>query len=120
MDILNNDLERLDFENIIWIIFIVLAILNILGDNLLKDFIVTNDKIEESYANKIFLFVLVISLFIYIYFFIRNYNAFEKASDNEKNLFAIKLLGSALLIAGIICLIYFQSKQVDFVGAPAI
>ena len=88
MDILNNDLERLDFENIIWIIFIVLAILNISGDNLLKDFIVTNDKSEESYANKIFLFVLVISLFIYIYFFIRNYNAFEKVSDNEKNLFA--------------------------------
>ena len=120
MDILNNDLERLDFENIIWIIFIVLAILNISGDNLLKDFIVTNDKSEESYANKIFLFVLVISLFIYIYFFIRNYNALENASDNEKSLFAIKLLGSALLIAGIICLIYFQSKQVDFVGAPAI
>ena len=120
MDILNNDLERLDFENIIWIIFIVLAVLNISGDNLLKDFIVTNDKSEESYANKIFLFVLVISLFIYIYFFIRNYNAFENARDNEKNLFAIKLLGSALLIAGIICLIYFQSKQVDFVGTPAI
>lgn len=120
MDTLNNDLERLDFENIIWIIFIVLAILNISGDNLLKDFIVTNDKSEESYANKIFLFVLVISLFIYIYFFIRNYNAFENANENEKNIFVIKLLGSALLIAGIICLIYFQSKQVDFVGTPAI
>jgi len=120
MDILNNDLERLDFENLIWIIFIVLAILNISGDNLLKDFIVTNDKSEESYANKIFLFVLVISLFIYIYFFIRNYYTFVKTSENEKNVFAIKLLRSALLISGVICLIYFQFKQVDFVGTPAI
>lgn len=68
MNILNNDIEKLNFENIIWIIFIVLAIPNIFGDNLLKDFIVTNDKSEESCANKIFLFVLVISLFIYIYF----------------------------------------------------
>ena len=55
-----------------------------------------------------------------IYFFIRNYKAFEKANDNEKKLFAIKLLGSALLISGVICLIYFQFKQVDFVGTPVI
>ena len=116
MDILNNDLERLDFENIIWIIFIVLAILNIFGDNLLKDFIVTNDKIEESYANKIFLFVLVISLFIYIYFFIRNYKAYEKVDEEEKYLYLIKVFGSALIVVGVICLIYFQYNNTDFIG----
>lgn len=120
MNIFNNDLERLNFEDIIWIIFIGLILLNIVGDNFQKEFIKTNNKKEESKANNIFLFVLVVTFFIYLYFFVRNFNALERASEENKGLFSIKLLGSAFLIAGIICLIYFQSKQVDFIGTPAL
>lgn len=119
MDIFNNDLDRLNFENFIWIIFIGLALLNIVGDYLLKEFIKNNNQSDESRANKIFLFVLVVTFFIYLYFFIRNFNALEKANEEDKRVFSIKLLGSAFLIAGVICLIYFQFKQVDFIGTPA-
>lgn len=119
MDIFNNDLDRLNFEDFIWIIFIGLALLNIVGDHLLKEFIKYNNQNDESRANNIFLFVLIVTFFIYLYFFIRNFNALNKASEEEKNVFSIKLLGSAFLIAGVICLIYFQSKQVDFIGTPA-
>lgn len=119
MDILNDDLERLTFEDFIWILFIGLAILNIVGDQFLKEFIIKNDKNDETQANNIFLFVLIISLFIYIYFFIRNVNIFEKANEEEKKLLVVKVFGSALLIAGIILLIYFQVKQIDFIGTPA-
>lgn len=119
MDIFNNDFERLTFEDFIWILFIGLALLNIVGDNLLKEFIRNNKQSDENNANNIFLFVLVVTFFIYLYFFIRNFNALEKASEEDKKLFFIKLLGSAFLIAGVICLIYFQFKQVDFIGTPA-
>lgn len=120
MDIFNNDLERLNFEDFIWVIFIGLILLNIVGDNFQKEFIKTNNKNDESKANNIFLFVLLVTLFIYLYFFVRNFNALERASEENKKLFFIKLLGSSFLIAGIICLIYFQFKQVDFIGTPAL
>ena len=120
MDIFNNEIDRLNFEDFIWIIFIGLILLNILGDNFQKEFLKENIKEKEIKANNIFLFVLVVTFFIYLYFFIRNFSAFEKANDENKSLFFIKLLGSSFFIAGIICLIYFQSKQSSFIGTPAL
>lgn len=42
------------------------------------------------------------------------------ASDSQKKIYLIKLLGSSFLIAGNICLWYFQNKESSFVGSPAI
>ena len=50
----------------------------------------------------------------------RNYKAFMKCSNKEKSLYAIKVLGSSFLIAGSICLLYFQFKQKDFNDSPAL
>ena len=110
MNIFNNDLERLNFEDFIWVIFIGLILLNIVGDNFQKEFLKTSNKNDESKANNVFLFVLVVTFFIYLYFFVRNFSALERASEENKKIFSIKLLGSSFFIAGIICLIYFQSK----------
>lgn len=120
MNIFDDDIKRLDLEDYIWVIFAILAFFNIYGDNLQKEFLKTNDKKYEKRANNIFLLVLVIGFFIYVYFFYRNYRVFLKTRDEDKGLFIIKLIGSALLISGSICLIYFQYKQNDFIGTPGI
>ena len=44
----------------------------------------------------------------------------EKSSEKEKSLYTIKLLGSSLLIGGIVCLIYFQVNQENFIGSPGL
>lgn len=116
MNIFDDDIARLNFEDIIWFIFIGLSVLDIVGDKYLKDYIKNGEKAKEVVANKIFLFILIISLFIYIYFFIRNYRAYEKVKDDEKGLYLIKLFGSALLVVGVIYLIYFQYNNSDFIG----
>ena len=113
-----NDLKRLKFENFLWILFAILCIMNVFGDYNEEEYLVTNNQEYENKSNKIFEITLIVTLLIYIYFFIRNYNAYKKASD--KDLYAIKLLGSSFLIAGVICLIYFQTKQISFVGSPAL
>lgn len=118
MDIFNNDFDRLNFEDFIWIIYIGLALLSIFGDKLQKEFLIEADKAKEKESNNIFLFILVVTFFIYLYFFVRNLYDLEKADSDVKELFSIKLLGSSFFIAGIICLIYFQSKQTNFVGTP--
>ena len=116
----DNDINRLDFENYIWIVFIILSILNIIGDYFQKEFLKTNNKKFENNANNIFLIVLIVSFIIYIYFFYRNYNAYLKIGLEEKGIYLVKLIGSSLIIGGVICLLYFQINQSDFIGTPII
>lgn len=120
----NNDtigqIKRLNFEDFLWLVFAVLCFANIYGDYNEKEYLNTNLNIFKNNSNKIFEFTLIITLLIYFYFFIRNYKTYKKVSADEKNLYYIKILGSALLISGIICLIYFQTKQTSFIGTPSL
>lgn len=118
--ILNNDLDRLKFEDVLFTIFIVAISFNIVANQFQKNYLNTGNKKAEKTANDIYLFVLIVVLLIYLYFIYRNYDAYKKASASAKRLFRIKLLGSALLIAGVSCLIYFQLNNPDFVGAPSV
>lgn len=118
MSIFDNDLKRLNFEDYIWVIFIVLSILNIVGDNYQKQFLESKSSNDEIRANNIFTFVLVVSFLIYLYFLIRNVNALKRSEEEAKGLFSIKTFGSVLFVVGILCLIYFQVNQNDFIGTP--
>lgn len=120
---MNNDeaeLNRLYFENILWVIFIGLAILNIFGDMQDIDYLKYHKLSSKKNANRIFEITITSTFFIYIYFLTRNYNQLKKAREESKNLYLIKLAGSIFLIIGILCLLYFQRKQNDFIGSPAI
>lgn len=112
------EINRLNLEDYIFITFIVLAILNIYGDNLLKKYIKENKEIYQQKANEIFLIVIIITILIYIYFFYRNYKIFKNADYNKKHITSIKLLGSFLLLVGGFCLLYFQLEESNFIGAP--
>ena len=122
---MNNDevwseLKRLKFEDFLWVIFIVLAILNIAGDHNEINYIKTNENKYKNRSNDLFEFTIIVTIFIYIYFISRNYKFYKKAAYENKKLCFIKLLGSSLLLAGAICLLYFQDKQKNFVGSPAL
>ena len=117
---ITDEIQRLHFENFLWILFAVLSILNVVGDYDEEKYLENNNNEFRRKSNSIFEFTLIITLIIYVYFFLRNFDALEKASEEEKRLFAIKLLGSSFLIAGIVCLIFFQSKQTSFIGSPAL
>ncbi len=114
-----NELKRLDFEDFLWVIFIIIALLNIYGDYNDKEFLKTHRSQFKKNANLIFEITLIITFLIYIYFFMRNYYFYQKATPEEKQLYLIKVLGSTFLLAGVILLIYFQTKQTDFLGTPA-
>lgn len=119
MDI-ENDISRLHFENFLWILFIILACLNILGDYDDEKFLNTNFFSYKEESNYIFIFTIFITLVIYFYFFIRNYELYRLASVNEQNQYFIKLFGSSLLIVGTLCLLYFQINEKNFIGSPVI
>lgn len=115
-----NEINRLNFEDFLWIIFIILALINIYGDYNDKEFLKTNKSEFKTKANQAFVITIFVSLLIYLYFFARNYKAYKKATEQQKELYKIKLLGSGFLIAGAICLLYFQINQTSFTGSPAL
>ena len=53
-----NIIKRLSFENVIWAIYIVIALFNIYGDELIKESITLNDKEKDKEAKDIFLKVI--------------------------------------------------------------
>ena len=111
--------KELEFEKFLLILFAALCFINIKGTSMQEEYLITNYKKIEKKANNIFIFTLSITFLIYIYFFIRNYKAYEKASIDEKSNYRIKVIGSSLLIDGILCLLYFQSSRNSFIGTSA-
>jgi len=120
MNNVQNEIDRLNFEDWIFIIFIVAAILNIYGDQLLKKHIIENNKIYQERANKVFLVVIIITIFIYTYFLKRNYKLFINISLERKKLYKIKLLSSIFLLIGALCLLYFQLNDMNSSITPNI
>ena len=117
---IKEEIDRLHYENFLWIIFVLTAILNIVGDYDEEKLLVTNNQVYKKYANEIFSVTIIVTIAIYFYFIRRNATAFKNASLCDKEDYFIKLLGSSFLIAGAICLLYFQGKRTNFVGSPSI
>ncbi|MBQ2873430.1 MAG: hypothetical protein IJE89_05475 [Bacilli bacterium] len=117
----NNEINRLNFEDILWVIFIILSILNIVSNDNQKKYVISDNQYYEDNANKISIFVLIVLLCIYLYFFLRNYNMYTNKGIEATNTDLIKVIGSILFILGTICLLYFQVNSEDnFIGGPAL
>ena len=114
------EIKRLNFEDIIWIIFIFLSVMNIISNKLQKEYVVSDEQCYEDYANNISIVVLTILVFIYLYFFLRNYKMYND-KDNPSDVDLIKVIGSMFFIVGTLCLLYFQIHSDDnFIGSPVI
>lgn len=98
-------IKRLNFENIIWLTFIVVSALDIYGDELIKKSVRENDTNSQRKSENLFLFVSLISILVYIYFLYRNYSDYKKY---ENKLYGIRLLASCLILVGTLLLFYFQ------------
>ena len=97
-NILNDDIKRLNFEDYVCIVFVLLCFLNIYGNQLEKIFLRTNNSYFKRKSNSYYILALVIVFLIYSYFITRNLYQFHKASPQDKALYSIKVLGSILVI----------------------
>lgn len=115
------EIKRLNFEDILWVIFIFLSIMNIVSNNFQKEYVISNEQYYEDRAGNISIFVLTILLLVYLYFFIRNYNMYKNKGLDATQIDFIKVIGSFFFILGTLCLLYFQVHSDDnFIGGPAL
>lgn len=114
----DSEIRRLNFEDIIWGIFVILSILNILANDNQKKYLISEEQIYEDNANKISIFVFVVLFLIYVYFFNRNCNMYNN-KDNPTRVDSVKVMSSLFFIIGTLCLLYFQIHSDDnFIGGP--
>ena len=119
-DSLYREIRRLNFEDLLWVIFIFLSIMNIVSNKFQKEYVISNNQYYEDRANSISICVLTILVIIYLYFFLRNYNMYNN-KDNPQNEDLVKVIGSFLFIIGTLCLLYFQVNSNDnFIGEPVL
>ena len=119
MDDTFSEIKRLDFENIVNVIFIIVSIINIYGNENQKKYLIYDNIKYEDDANNLYVFGLILLFLIYVYFFNRNYVMYNN-KDNPTNTDLIKVIGSFLFIVGVICLLYFQLNNQDnfIIGEP--
>ena len=105
------NIDSLTIEDYIFIVLIIAILLNMYGTSVEK-------KGNKLVAHNCYMIALTITLVIYIYFVIKNYNEYTKSSS--KSLYSIKLFGSIFLLIGICLLIYFQKNDPNYIQAPEI
>lgn len=108
---IESELSRLRFEDYLWIFYGSIIIANIFGNYYEKEYLKKNDREDKIKYNTIFEIILILTFFIYIYLFLRNYNKYQKAPNNEKEVYLVRVFGAAFLIIGILCFIYYQDIQ---------
>lgn len=108
---IESELSRLRFEDYLWIFYGSIIFANLFGNYYEKEYLKTHNKIYDRNANTIFETILILTFFIYIYLFLRNYNNYQKAPIDEKNVYLIRVIGAVFLIVGIVCFIYYQDEK---------
>ncbi|MGM9970694.1 MAG: hypothetical protein ACI35S_09910 [Anaeroplasma sp.] len=118
----NDEIKRLKYENLIWILFIVACIMNIFADTIQTQFLKTNSENKEKEARELYIFVLILTIIIYMYFANRNYNFLKEAFNNNEDtsLLEYRFIGSILLIIGISFILYYQINSKRTQGSVAI
>ena len=61
---IDNEIRRLNFEDILWVIFIFLSIMNIVSNNYQKEYVISNNEYYEDKAGSITKIVLLILFFV--------------------------------------------------------
>ena len=118
MKSIDDELNRLNFEEWLLIILIAVTICNIIGNNLQKLYVKTDNKKYLKNASLIFIITLFVTIIVYLYFVNRNYKVYKNSNKRNKTLYKIKLIGSILIDVGVILLLYFQINDPEFIGAP--
>ena len=105
----NTRLKELQIDEIIWIIFITISIINILGDEYEKDYCLNNNQQSLNTSKNIFTFTLFASLLIYLYILFQRYNKYKNNPNN--NLTKERLFASTLVVVASIIFLTCQLKD---------
>ena len=109
----DRQLKELRIEDMLSEAFIIIGLLSLYGNYLEKKHLKTNDNNYHEKSTSVFNFILIATLILYLIFLYRNYTNYKNATEERKEMFRIRLLGSCFFLAGIICNIFYHKNTQD-------
>ena len=105
-----NRIHELKIDEVIWVIFIFLNVLNIIGDECECCYCTYQSDLMKNTSKNIFSFTIFISLLIYFYFEYQRYYKFKqcKIKHQDSHLWGIRCFGGFLVIIATILFLYCQ------------
>lgn len=106
-------INSINIEKILSIIFIIIGIANIFGDELLiKSYKENNPNLRKK-ADDIFLYGLIVSYLLYIVIVARAYTAYidKKNTNEDASQELLRLFGSLLILVGFSIIFYYFIKN---------
>ncbi len=104
LNAISKKLQRLEIEDIIWIIYLFLIFFNLYSNKLEKEFALENNQTKKREAYEINVVVLVVVFIIYLYFLGISYEDYATLSPaspaKKKELTEIVLLSAIFFVAG--------------------
>ena len=119
MNDINNKLNELENEEIIWIIYLGIIALSFYSNNLERKYFLYNDLVSKNKYQSILIIIFTILVIIYFYFLKNAYNEIKNIDinkDNKKNnLLYLSFLASLFIfISGTIYLyIAIKDENID-------
>lgn len=109
----NNEIKDLDIDEGIWVVFIFLSIINIVGDECKKKYYTDKDISEEELSKKIFLFTLFISFLVYSYISYIKYKRLKYCIENnlDTSCARARFIGSVMVVIASFIFLYCQIKE---------
>lgn len=96
---MNKDIKQLEIQNFIFLVFSIISLLNIKGDKYLEEYLLDKNNYYKIKSNKIFKFTIKITIIIYIYFLIRNIDAYNNISNDKKRFIFNKSIWKYIIIS---------------------
>jgi len=110
-------LQRLNNEDMIWVVYLFIAIAAIISDKFERDFILNKNLIAHKKFRTINIVVLTIALFIYIYFVFTNYDDVttlkKEATKKEVILSHASLIAALLFLVGGIITLFVEINRAN-------
>ncbi len=109
----NKKINELKIDEYIWIIFIILSLMNIFGDECEKDYCMTHSKQKKTTSKKIFTFTIFTSLLIYLYLEYQRKKKLTEATKAHENtsIWEMRCFGGYLVIIATLLFLYCQIAE---------
>lgn len=78
--------SELVIDEWIWVVFIILSVLNISGDEIEKKFCYYHEQKDKEISKKIFIFTVFVSWIIYIYLAYKNCKKYNTAKEKHEDI----------------------------------
>ena len=106
---------ELKIDEFIWVVFVILSVINIFGDECEKDYCKNHVYEQKIRSKRIFTFTIFASLLIYLYLEYQRFNHYSECKIKGQNtsIWELRCFGGALVIVATVLFLYCQIVETD-------